>query len=166
MGGSTRAMREIKFRVWAHDKMHYHVFFKRTVQGNNLWFAVNVDRAIALEDASVMQFTGLLDKCGKEVYEGDILKAWHGAFWNGETEKEENSGVGVVSWQAKELRYRVDIPKGHWWPTPEVDGWTRFEVLGNIYENPELLDDTVVVSERIGDVVLKSDEEVDLSEVH
>jgi len=73
----------------------------------------------------VMQFTGLLDKNGKEIYEGDIVRE----FWNGNPDP---CCVQVVEWDDNESS------------GPRVVGFylqdgDEYEVIGNIYENPELL---------------------------
>ena len=71
----------------------------------------------------LMQFTGLLDKNGKEVFEGDILS--HDDT-NGRYEDESMLGKRrIVKWNEKNGGFNLH-PK-HW------------EVIGNIYENPELL---------------------------
>jgi uncharacterized phage protein (TIGR01671 family) len=73
------------------------------------------------------EFTGLLDKNGKEIYEGDILKT----IDNEEFENEEN--VREVIWSQHDMRWNLDtLPLG--W-----GGFASLEIIGNIYENPELL---------------------------
>jgi hypothetical protein len=75
------------------------------------------------DEWKVMQFTGLHDKSGKEVYEGDIVK------------KESNGDLRVVSFK-----------DGIFAPYPwTYGGWNEVsEVIGNIYENPELLNEKEV----------------------
>lgn len=76
----------------------------------------------------IMQFTGLLDKNGKEIYEGDVVRAL-GASVN----------TGVVEFQSLNSNgYPVNgyiaNCKGDW-----LNIWPSGEIIGNIYENPDLL---------------------------
>ena len=69
-----------------------------------------------------MQFTGLHDKNGKEIYEGDII-----AFRN---EKGEITLKGEIYWESRNAKFSDFSPKN------------QVEVIGNIYENPELLEES------------------------
>lgn len=83
------------------------------------------------------QFTGLLDKNGKEIYEGDIVCFLDGEIISTENgmECDEFPSIGVVEWenekQGWDITNRTDVD----W----IDCWDEVEVIGNIYENPDLL---------------------------
>ena len=93
------------------------------------WFA-NVD------PASVGQFTGLLDKNGKEIYEGDIITVsgryprvalWDKMMWAlMPTEYYHDAYFWVMNLQH---------PRPDWWE----EFSDEFEIIGNIHDNPELL---------------------------
>lgn len=101
-------MREIKFRAWdlLENKMYYFDF-DDLLTGNA---PVNS----TCLDYELMQYTGLKDKNGKEIYEGDIIKA-DGVLYD------------TVAFVLK------DMMQGNW------KNLENKEVIGNIYENPELV---------------------------
>lgn len=131
-------MRTIKFRAWEKQKLQWVDIFDVTCFWDilSVWYSHLWEPWTILNDKVIlMQFTWLLDKNGKDVYEGDILYypviskyplqvifidwwfmlTWkHFSFWC----KEE-----------KEIREDVYF----WWYE-----WMR-EIIWNIYENPELL---------------------------
>lgn len=123
-------MREIKFRAWdkkekvmyaragitPHDDYCYAV---KSKSGGSTWFEF-VDEHIKKydgyypSDIELMQYTGLKDKNGVEIYEGDIYRFYSPSF--------EKTFTSEIKWMFD--------------PTMlDCDG----EVIGNIYENPELL---------------------------
>lgn len=130
-------MREIKFRVWepCNEKMHHLDFALYKFDGglNSHKFVLppnkqgfqNPYSIMNLEAVKVMQYTGLNDKNGKEIYEGDILK---------ET-TEEGYEIGEVLFKRGGFRFKSDktFCQLSWCETKNTN------VIGNIYENPELL---------------------------
>jgi len=85
----------------------------------------------------LMQFTGLHDKNGVEIYEGDIvnLKKWF-LDKNLDNDKKE---TGVIRWWGAEYILRFGDGEQERVPISEQD---TFEVIGNVFENPELLTQT------------------------
>lgn len=82
------------------------------------------------EDVILMQSTGLKDKNGKEVFVGDIIKCTRGCLHEVYIEK-EYGGTYIGGMPAVYLK---DLREGYAWTEHE-------EIIGNIYENPELLED-------------------------
>jgi len=113
-------MREIKFRAWDKWQKEWMYFTIGQVWGQDL-----KERYLAfcINGEKFYEFTGLKDKKGKEIYEGDILQ------WCDTTNVKDR-------WEVKETN-------GGWYPFIEnmtTDKPFRYEVIGNIYENSELLE--------------------------
>lgn len=103
--------REIKFRAWNGEQMLSPEHIGR--DGHAYWH----ENSIPESTDKVMQFTGLKDKNGKEIYEGDIV------------ENEEQAMRGVY-----EFREGTFGIKG----TRTIQNYGAV-IIGNIYENPELI---------------------------
>ena len=117
-------MREIKFRAWdkEENRMYDWPFiihhFDDEIRVHKEGFGYI---HIPMEDIDLMQYTGIEDKNGKEIYEGDILRAkMQGDWYVGEV----NFGEGMW-FGAKDYLYQAVKNEA--------------EVIGNIYENPELI---------------------------
>jgi uncharacterized phage protein (TIGR01671 family) len=119
--------REIKFRAWlANEKRWSFHDFK---------FDEDVGRyAFILSQGmphSLMQFTGLKDAKGKEIYEGDILAHQQGNYAPVIIEVYWSEKAGALMLRDKHQRW------SEWLNDSPLD--ESCEVIGNIYENPDLL---------------------------
>lgn len=120
-------MREIKFRVRIRakrvsDAHRFHDFDYWTLD-ELLQAKANYGDGNDFEVASVDEFTGLKDRNGKEIWEGDVV-AWG---W-------QNSEIGAVEWGDYSWRVYDKSRDLSYFQHPEA-----YEVLGNRFENPELL---------------------------
>ncbi len=107
--------RPIKFRVWDGDQMLSPDWIDRD------GFAHWKTNSIPNSSNKLMQFTGLLDRKGKEIYEGDIVQSSY--FLPSEVK------FDVGCFMAE------DVPLGDTAPYPD-NAW---EIIGNIWEQPDLL---------------------------
>ena len=116
-------MREIKFRAWDKKEKRWYDWDSGVC---NFEKDKHIDIAVFdLEDNfELMQFTGLKDKNGKEIFEGDIVKG----IWG-----KNEADVFEVFWE----------DTGFWGKGKEGDyafsDYHTLEVIGNKFENPELL---------------------------
>lgn len=119
-------MREIKFRAWENERMR-HDFWQRCDLGNYL------NGKGVFKDVIVMQYTGLKDKNGKEIYENDFFDCIY--------KKDGCKHMQLVVWNDKRAMFTLK-PYGKCDQVNVKHTMTeleRLEVIGNIYENKELL---------------------------
>ncbi|MCK4500902.1 hypothetical protein KAU11_10410 [Candidatus Babeliales bacterium] len=116
-------MREIKFRAWNKDGKHMIDLNKITplaldskLEQEGVFVPVN-------NSLIVMQYTGLKDKDGVEIYEGDIISYGRKGF---EAIVKWSEGCCYFEWKQEKPTMTAGSPKDY------------YEVIGNIYENPEL----------------------------
>jgi uncharacterized phage protein (TIGR01671 family) len=124
-------MREIKFRAWYKPKKKMYTLSLESINFETKLLGVYTIgegyQQLRISDFELMQYTGLKDKNGKEIYEGDLLDC--------------NGGIGKVVYLNEEAAFRVElnVPHACWFDS--LDIWADEEIIGNIYENPELVED-------------------------
>ena len=124
-------MRKIKFRAWLKEKKIMREVLGIDILHKEIFFSnedVDCYEHTDFKDIELMQYTGLKDMREKEIYEGDIVKL------------RANHGIGVIKYSDEWGAFVVEYIK----PRPlAVLGMNYYkediEVLGNIYENSELL---------------------------
>jgi len=122
--------REIKFRAWDVKNQTWI-----DINGLSIWFGLHPDsgsvygvteqgnlREYPINEVALMQYTGIKDRNGVEIYEGDIIKV------------ASNAVATIIYFTpyaqfiGQQGNFLMDLNDGN-----------RYEVIGNIYENPELL---------------------------
>jgi uncharacterized phage protein (TIGR01671 family) len=147
--GGEKIMREIKFRAWdsVSKKMVYFELNGRNpnafVDSGYIYLRFPTSIAnISAHGIKLMQYTGLHDKNGKEIYEGDICKYWMDSVWKHGYVFWSQGGFALKVFRMGEKTVDVVFKFQAFIPVPD-DGETmtdQFEVIGNIYDNPELLE--------------------------
>ncbi|MCK8628198.1 YopX family protein [Fructobacillus cardui] len=133
-------MREIKFRAWDEKRKHYI---------GNWEYVINPDDGKVLEqvgydpeyekfsvnyNAVAEQYTGLHDKNGNEIYEGDIVNL-HVVVLS------PDDKVGYIEYRPKFgycINFGKSIARQEYWASNDKH---TIEVIGNIHDNPELLEE-------------------------
>lgn len=98
------------------------------------WHIINPDKentAYPIDSETICQYTGLTDKNGKRIWENDIVSAW----------SEGKHAIGKVQRRIDGLYiiYPAYQKKEFWGLSPDGNGKTEVEIIGNIFDNPELM---------------------------
>lgn len=126
-------MRTIKFRAWDNENNQMldvqELNFEDCFYGGEMQIKTTMyNDYFDCREMPLMQFTGLHDKNGKEIYEGDIVKSFF--------VDTDEAGNEIYKYYIIEVKYDEVLC------SYKIDKFMNLEVIGNIYENKELLNET------------------------
>lgn len=153
-------MRELKFRAWLDEHKQYIYFGGEYKEPTGRWgkgrcslvgnnhiadLVINEDDSnkffIVHKVECIEQYTGLKDKNGKEIYEGDIVEQF---VFGVKTFKGKPCGrrtIWQIRWNEEECCFELHYLRGSLFGDSLMNKDDEFEVIGNIQENPELLEE-------------------------
>lgn len=135
-------MREIGYRAWLKEekKIIYPKLILNDfgsvveVAYNNIDISSDelIEHRLLIEDVVLEQFTGLRDKNGKKIYEGDLVK---------EVIYGRASVIWEVRWHQEECCFELHRIRGAYYGDSLLGDNIQYEVIGDIHRNPELLEE-------------------------
>jgi len=106
-----------KFRAWHKEsKKMYQPIAGLQLWNETVWLKRNLIQTF--ESVELMQYTGLKDKNGKEIFEGDVV---------------DTGEIGIVKWRKYGFEQEMIFSTG-WWVIQE-----QGEIIGNVWEHPKLI---------------------------
>lgn len=150
-------MRKIKFRVWHNIEKRMVDYYKLNLYPCGFWKVGHIgicgeiyDYTSSDTESTLMQYTGFIDKNGKEIYEEDMVTIYdltlEEHFDGGRGPSIESNHLAQIVFHEgcfkfliiHSMKYKRDL-----FTLEEIEELAEgpIEVIGNIYENPELLGD-------------------------
>jgi uncharacterized phage protein (TIGR01671 family) len=121
-----------KFRLWDKINKCFATDFTLTLDGELL--CDNGTTLFIKDNFELMQWAGLQDRNGKDIYEGDI---WAGPYFDANDKEILMSGIIVFNRGAFQVKYNE---MGYSATYTNISYVGKIEIIGNIYSNPELLE--------------------------
>ncbi len=141
--------RVIKFRAWNKEESRmidlngFEIAFKGLQKEGEVTYAIEQGNLYMYDadDVEIMQFTGLTDKNGVEIYEGDILAlVFHDEFHNDSVSIEDGEHYCNVNVHWDGDGYWMFSENNSAWYFPQsLNECATYAVIGNIHQNPELI---------------------------
>ncbi len=122
MDTQNKTQRPIKFRAWNPETKQMKEVLMLAKEFCSLSNPFSHGEAWDRDKLIIMQFTGLKDCKGRDIYEGDVLQGKHHTY--------------PVNYLPSEGRFLAEGKHSY---IPTVD-WGEYEVIGNVWENPELVE--------------------------
>ena len=134
-------MRELKFRVWSEEDKQYRTdcdVFKLFHGKTGCPATIYSDEGDRFD---IEQYTGLKDKNGKEIYEGDIVEQFVCGVHQFKGKECGRKTLWQVRWNEEECCFELHYLSGSLFGDSMMSNSDEYEVIGTIHENPELLEE-------------------------
>jgi len=134
-------MREIKFRVFDQIKKTMNTV-------TSMWGFPEIETVCVPFEETVntlfysfelMQFTGLKDKNGVHIYEGDIVKLSFNEYYSNECVNVDEDTIVTGKITFEDGGYFINEKDSTWFYLYDMTDCAEIEIIGNIHENPKLL---------------------------